>query len=391
MAAIEGQYDPAFEKLVSFFKDKLTEGEEVGAAININVNGKDVVDIWAGYTDENKTTPWRSDTIVNVYSSTKTIAAIAVLLAHERGLLSVDDPVAKHWPEFAQNGKETVLIRHVMSHNSGLSGWQDPITVEQVCDVPYSTTKLAEQAPWWEPGSGSGYHATTQGHLLGEIVKRASGIPMKQFIAQELSKPLKADFQIGAKEEDWPRIAPVIPPPPRTLDETQLDKNGIMFKSFFNPRTDANFSRMPEWRNADMSAVNGHATAKGLNRILRAVTLSGTSHDDAKLLSPQTVEQIFRIQSETTDHCIGIPVRFGIGFALGGGPSAQVFDYLPQEKMCFWTGWGGSFAICDLHRGVTFTYVMNKMGSGIIGNDRSIEYARMAWQILKQGELNGAT
>lgn len=386
MAVIQGTYTPAFQKLIDLFEKNISEGAELGAAININVNGQDVVNVWAGHADEDKTALWAADTITNVYSSTKTVAAIAVLLAHERGLLSLDDPVAKVWPEFGQNGKEKVLIRHVMSHNSGVSGWEGPITIEQICDVPYSTARLAEQAPWWEPGTGSGYHATTQGHLLGEIIRRATGKPMKQFVAEELAGPLNADFQIGAREQDWPRISPVIPPPPPAFDVDSLDKNGLMYKTLFNPRTTATFSQTPLWRNADMSAVNGHGTAKGLNQILRAVTLSGTPHDDAKLLSPETVEQIFRIQSESTDRVVGIPLRFGIGFGIGGGLSAQTFDYLPQEKLCFWAGWGGSFAICDLHRGVTFTYVMNKMGTGIIGNERSIEYARLAWQILKQGE-----
>lgn len=386
MAEVQGTFDPAFQKLTDYFREKFSSGDELGAAINININGKDVVDVWAGHADEDKSRPWTADTITNVYSSTKTVAAIAVLLAHDRGLLHVDDPVAKYWPEFAENGKEKVLIRHVMSHNAGLSGWEGPITMEEICDVPTSTARLAKQAPWWEPGSGSGYHATTQGHLLGEIVRRATGTPMKQFVADELAGPLRADFQIGAKEEDWSRIAPVIPPPPPPFDLSQLDQNSIMFKSLFNPRTSATFSQKPEWRKADMSAVNGHGTAKGLNQILRAVTLAGTSYDEAKLLSPKTVEQIFRIQSESTDHVLSMPVRFGIGFGIGGGLSAQAFDYLPQERMCFWSGWGGSFAICDLHRGVTFTYIMNKMGSGIIGNDRSIEYARIAWQILQESE-----
>ena len=358
MAKVQGNYDPAFTKLEEFFQEKISSGEEVGASINININGKDVVDIWAGHADEEKTKPWTADTITNVYSSTKTIAAIAILLAHERGLLSVDDPVAKHWPEFAANGKENVLIRHVMSHTSGVSGWEGPITMEEVCDVPTSTARLAAQAPFWEPGTASGYHATTQGHLLGEIIRRATGVPMAQFVATELATPTKADFQIGAQESDWPRIAPVIPPPPPAFDIDQLDKDSVMFKSFFNPRTDANFSRDPLWRKADMSAVNGHGTAKGLNRILRLVTLAGTEHDQAKLLSSKTVEQIFRVQSEGVD----------------------------QALMCFWTGWGGSFAICDLQRGVTFSYVMNKMGGSIIGNDRSVEYARMAWEIVKEGE-----
>jgi CubicO group peptidase (beta-lactamase class C family) len=383
---MHGDCDPAFKRLKDYFQQKFVAGEELGAAININVNGKDAVNIWAGYTNEDKTIHWTTNTITNVYSSTKTVAAIAILLAQERGLLSVDDPVIKHWPEFAQKGKEGVLIRHVMSHTSGVSGWEQPLTIEQVCDVPYSTARLAEQAPWWEPGSASGYHARSQGHLLGEIIRRATGKPMKQFVADEIAGPLQADFQIGAKEDDWPRIGPVIAPPQLSFDPDKLDKSSIMFKSIFNPKSDAAFSRTRAWRTADMSADNGHGTAEGLNKILRSVTLAGTEYDEAKLLSRKTIEQIFRTQSESKDHVLGMALRFGIGFCIGGGPSAKTFDYLPQEKLCFWGGWGGSYAICDLHRGVTFTYIMNKMGAGIIGNDRSREYVRIAWEILRQGE-----
>ena len=385
MAKVSGHSDAAFQALKDAFQERLADDQELGASINVNINGKDVVDIWGGYADQEKSKPWNADTIVNVWSSTKTVAALAILVAHERGLLSVDDPIAKHWPEFAQNGKEKILIRHAMSHTSGVSGWEKPITIEELCNAPVAAAKLAEQAPWWEPGTASGYHAVNYGTLLGEILRRAAGKGMKEFIADEIAGPLKADFQIGAVEKDWDRIAPVIPPPPPPA-EFKMDPGSVAGKTFSSPVMDARSANTEVWRKGDIAGVNGHASAKGLNQVLRAITLAGTSNDTAKLLSPSTIDQIFREQSNGPDQVFMYPVRFGIGYCIGGGTSAQTLDYLPQEKMCFWCGWGGSFGVCDLKRGVTFTYVMNKMGEGIIGNARSIEYCKIIWRILREQE-----
>lgn len=385
MAKVQGHSDPAFQALRDFFQEKLSNDDELGAAITVNVNGKDVVDIWGGYSDQEKTKPWDENTIVNVWSSTKTVAAIVMLLAHERGILNVDDPVSKYWPEFAQNGKENILIRHLLSHTSGVSGWEGGITVEELSDVRLAAKRLEEQAPWWEPGSASGYHATSYGTPLSEIFRRATGQTMKEFVAEELAKPLNADFQIGALEKHWPRVSSVIPPPPLPAD-FKIDPGSIAGKTFATGAMNALVANSEGWRRGEIGAVNGHTTALGLNRILRTVTLAGTDHDQAHLFSSNTIDQIFREQSDGVDLVIGMPIRWGIGFCIGGGGSAQSFDYLPQEKMCFWNGWGGSFAICDLKRGVTFSYVMNKMGAGLIGNERSIEYCRIVWRILNEQE-----
>ncbi|EXJ64527.1 beta-lactamase [Cladophialophora yegresii CBS 114405] len=383
MARVEGHAKPPFSQLKQLLEDKIANGEELGACIVLNIDGTNVVDIWGGHFDEAKTQPWQSDTITNVWSSTKTIATLALLVAHDRGLLHVDDPVAKHWPEFAENGKESVLIRHLMSHTSGVSGWEDPITAEEVMDVPAATARLAKQAPWWTPGTASGYHAVTMGHLLGEVLRRATGKTMKQFVADEISGPLGADFQVGALEEDWPRVSPVLPPPPFPWDFSKMDPNSPLVKTFGNPPLDARQALLPEWRRADMAAVNGHANARGLNRILSAIPNGGTV-DGVKLLSQETVDLIFREQSDGPDLVIGLPMRFGIGYGLGGGGTAQSVPWLPTEKMCFWGGWGGSLEVMDLHRKVTFTYVMNKMGEGILGNSRSQEYVQLVWKILDE-------
>lgn len=383
MAKVEGYCDQRFEKLKALFAEKIAEGEECGASIVVNVNGKNVVDLWGGYADEAHTQPWTKDTITNVWSSTKTIAALACLIAHDRGLLHVDDPVSKYWPEFAQNGKDGVLVRHILSHTAGVSGWQDPITAEEVSDVPAATARLAAQAPWWKPGTASGYHAVTMGHLLGELVRRATGLPMKQFVAEEIAGPLGADFQIGAREADWGRISNVIPPPPMAFDFAAMDPDSPAVKTFGNPPLDATKSYTPPWRAADMSAVNGHANARSLNRILSAIPNGGVV-DGVKLLSPETIELIWRQQADGPDLVIGKPIRFGIGYGIGGGGTAETVPWLPQGKMCFWGGWGGSLEIMDLDHNVTFTYVMNKMGEGIIGNNRSEQYVQLVWETLRE-------
>lgn len=382
MATIEGHCDPRFDQLKATLEAQLTSGNELGAAIVINIDGKNVVDIWGGYSDEARTQPWTKDTIVNVWSCTKNIAALVALIQVDRGVLDLDAPVAKYWPEFAQNGKDKVLIRHILSHTSGVAGWEGPTTWEEVYDLSTSVDRLAKQAPWWEPGTAFGYHANNMGHLIGEVMRRTSGKPMKQFVADEITGPLGADFQIGAQEKDWSRIAAVVPPPPLPIDFSTMDPNSMTVKVLANPAPGATRANTPEWRRADMAAINGHGNARSLVRVLSAITLGGTV-DGVTLLSPGTIGRIFQKQADGTDLVTGIPMTFGIGYGLTDGAIAQGVPWLPKGgKVCFWSGWGGSTVIMDLERKVTFSYVMQKMGNGIVGSERTEAYVRAAYKAL---------
>ena len=246
-----------------------------------------------------------------------------------------------------------------------------------------SVERLAAQAPWWEPGTASGYHAVNMGHLIGELIKRTSGKTLKQFVSDEIATPLGADFQIGAAEKDWPRIATLVPPPPAAFDFSKLDPNSPTVKTFANPAMDATNAHTPEWRRADLGAVNGHGNARSLTRILSsAVTLGKVDSDGVRLLSPETVDRIFNVQADGTDVVIGIPVCFGTGYGLTSGGTATSVPWLPQGKVCFWPGWGGSIVIMDLERKITFAYVMNKMGPGILGSDRTEAYVKAAYKAL---------
>lgn len=382
MAKVEGHAEAPFEDLRKLLEEQIAAGDEDGASIVLNIGGKNVVDLWGGYLDTTRSKPWEKDTITNVWSSTKTVTTLAALILVDRGLLDLDAPVSKYWPEFAQNGKEGVLVRHLLSHTSGVSGWDEPVTAEIIQDLSQSVPLLEKQAPFWKPGTASGYHAVSQGHLIGELVKRITGKPLKQFVAEEIAGPLGSDFQIGALEKDWSRIAPVSPPPPMPAEFfANLDPKSPAIKTFGNPPLDATASWTPSWRKTDMGAVNGHTNARGLNRILTAVTLGG-SVDGTKVISPETIEKIFEVQADGVDVVIGFPMTFGTGYGLTSGGTGKTFPWLPKGKVCFWGGWGGSLILMDLDRKLTFSYVMNKMGAGIMGNVNSEKYLKAVYKAL---------
>ena len=200
--SLHGQLDARFEPLRDVIEDSLASGADCGLSLAVDVDGQSVVDVWGGFADEARTRPWERDTIVNVWSTTKTVTSLAVLMLADRGLVDLDAPVARYWPEFAAQGKEGVLVRHLMSHTAGVAGWNPPFAVPDMYDLERSTAALAAQAPWWEPGTASGYHALTFGHLLGEVVRRVSGKSLTRFVDEEIAGPLGADFQIGAREAD---------------------------------------------------------------------------------------------------------------------------------------------------------------------------------------------
>ncbi len=290
----------------------------------------------------------------------------------------MDAPVATYWPEFAANGKEGVLVRHLMSHASGVSGLDQPAVVEDLYDWERSTSRMAAQAPWWEPGTASGYHALNFGHLVGEVVRRVSGKPLKQFVAEEIAGPLGADFQIGAAESDWGRIANVIPPPPLPVDLAALGMESPAVRTFTGPTPNADDANTPGWRNADIGAANGHANARSVARIMSVIPRGGEV-DGVKLLSPETIDLIFREQQDGVDLVLGVPLRFGIGYGLH---QPDVLPYVPAGRVCFWGGWGGSLIIMDTDRRMTIAYMMNLMGPGVVGSDRGAQYVQAIYDAV---------
>jgi CubicO group peptidase (beta-lactamase class C family) len=368
---VHGSCSERFEPVRAALANELSSGDELGASIVIDVDGETLVDVWGGFRDQARTQPWTRDTITNVWSTTKTVTNLAALMLADRGLLDVYAPIARYWPDYGANGKQDIQVRHLLGHTSGVSGWELPFATEDMYDWEKSTSRLAGQAPWWEPGTASGYHAQNQGHMVGEIVRRVTGKPLKQFVADEIAGPLAADFQIGALEKDWGRIADVVPPPPLPFDMSSLDPQSPAFKTMTGPVPDAAAANTPGWRLADMGAINGHGNARSVARILSAVTLGGTV-DGVRLLGQDAIDLIFDEQANGVDLVLGVPLRFGIGYGL---PNESI-PYLPDERICFWGGWGGSLIIMDLGRRMTVSYMMNNMGSGVVGSPRSEAYLR---------------
>jgi len=376
---IDGECDPRFSKLRDALAEAVRAGEELGAGIAVDIDGEMVVDIWGGYADAAKTRAWDRDTIVNLWSSTKPLTSLAALILVDRGLLDVNAPVAKYWPEFAANGKQDIEVRHVLSYTSGVSGWDAPFTIEEVYDWERSTSQLARQAPWWPPGSASGYHVLNYGHLVGEIVRRISGKKLKEFVRDEIAGPLAADIQIGARPEDDERIADVIPPPPLEIPLDVLPKDSPMYKSFTAPpMVSADVAHTLEWRRADIGGANGHGNARSLARALSPISLGGKANS-VQLLSPPTIDLIFQEQSNGADLVIGVPLRMGIGFGL---PHPVTFPTIAEGRVCFWGGWGGSAIVMNPDSRTTFAYVMNKMGPGTTGTERTQTYTRLFYEAL---------
>lgn len=336
MAEIQGAYDPQFGAMADLLSANVDSGADVGASVAVTLDGNMVVDIWSGWFDESKTIPWQSDTITNVWSSTKTVTSLAALVLVDRGDLDVFKPVAHYWPKFAAKGKGAIEVRHLLSHTSGVSGWERPVEVADLYDWEKSTSMLAAQAPWWEPGSASGYHDRSFGHLVGEVIRRITGQKLGEFVANEITGPLGADFHIGLEPSQFHRVSNVIPFQGPLPIDLVTDHDSVSYKTLSGPAWEPPVSWTAEWRQADIGAANGHGNARSLARLLSVVACGGEI-DGSHLLSPSTCDLIFQEQSNGVDLVLGVPLRFGIGYALKN----EIIPYLPNGRVCTWGGWGG--------------------------------------------------
>ena len=386
---IKGTFDKSFSGVVTAFRRNFEDLGEVGASVAIMHEGRLVVDIWSGHSDTGLSQPWKHDTITNVFSITKTMATLSALVLADRGDLDVFKPVADYWPEFAANGKEKIEVRHLMSHTSGLSGWDKKITIREICDWRESTAILAEQLPWWQPGTSSGYHALTQGHLVGEVIRRITGESIGEFFAKEIAEPLGADFHIGLGEKDFYRVSDVIYPTEDIRDQMierarSLVKLGITdevaVKTLQNPRNNEDNVNSEWWRKAEIPAANGHGNARSVATIQGLIT-NGGEINGVQLLKTETIDLIFQEQSNGLDLVFLMPLRFGIGYAL---PNEE-FSFLPQDRrVCFWGGNGGSIFVNDVDENVTISYIMNKMiATPTVGDARGIGIIEAAYKALE--------
>jgi len=376
MTTLHGTCDPQFAPVREALAKNFAEHGDVGASVAVSLEGEMVVDLWGGYRDEAKTLPWEEDTIVNVYSTTKTMAALCALLLADRGELDLDAKVSQYWPEFAQNGKENVRVRHFLSHSAGLSGMDEPFEPPKVYDWDLMVEALAAQAPWWEPGSASGYHALTQGHLIGEVVRRITGKSIGEFFAEQIAQPLGADFHIGTHDKHFARIGELIAP--ATAPAAAAIGDSIAARTFRNPAIDAAHSRTAEWRRAEIPAANGHGNARSVVRVQTAVANLGSAWG-VDLMSKAGAQRVFEEQTNGVDMVLGAPIVFGMGYGL----SSPAMPMGPNKNIAYWGGWGGSSIVVDQDARLCVSYVMNKMEADLLGDLRGFGILEAAYKSLK--------
>jgi CubicO group peptidase (beta-lactamase class C family) len=372
---VEGNCDARFRRVKEVFESNFANGLEVGAAVSATIDGKPVIDLWGGHSDAARTRPWRRDTLVNVYSTTKGVTAVLAHRLVDQGKLDLNAPVARYWPEFAQNGKDKIPVNYLLSHRAGLAAVRKQLPPDAWVNWPVMCAALAAETPWWEPGTRHGYHALTYGYLVGEVIRRISGKTPGAYLRDEVAAPNSLDIHIGVDASFDPRIAELVgakPPPPdaapSALTEMASDPESITFKAIANPVpvVDPKLVNSRAWRAAEIPAANGHATARDLARLYGALAAGGAL-DGRRILTPESIARASTEQANGPDMVLGVNTRWGLGFALPTpetplGPSPRAFGH---------PGAGGSLGFADPDGRVGFGYVMNQMGSDALIDGRA--------------------
>jgi CubicO group peptidase (beta-lactamase class C family) len=371
---IEGTCDPRFARVKAAFAENFAQRNEYGAAVAITIDARPVVDLWAGHTDKARTIPWRHDTLVNLFSTTKGLTAICAHRLVDQGRLELDAPVATYWPEFARAGKDHIRVRQLLNHRAGLPALRQPVPEAAIYDWDAMTSALAAEEPWWTPGTRHGYHAITIGFLVGEVVRRITGMSLGHYFHDEVAGPLGLDCHIGLRAEDDARCGQMIqsPRPPEgqvnIFKYAQDNPESVTAKAFFNPpgamKLGAVNSRA--WRGAEIPAANGHATARALARLYGALSCGGAI-DGVRILEADAITRCHTEESDGRDEVLMISTRFSTGFMLSQphdpmGPSARAFGH---------PGAGGSIGFADPDAHIGFGYTMNKMGPYILMDPRA--------------------
>lgn len=369
-SAISGHCAEKFRAVEESFRANFEAGKEIGAAIALYVDGELAIDLWAGNRDAERDLPWERDTLVNVWSTTKGVTASCFALIVDRGLCRYDDKVADYWPEFAARGKEDVSIAELLSHQAGLSAFAEPTTVDDFINGRALAECLAQQSPLWPPGSRSGYHAITIGFLAAELFRRIEGRSLSSFVEQELTP---FDIHIGINDAELGRVANVIPPDGMTAEGVVPELDELQAATLGNPPLEPEAANTKNWRRAEIPSANGFANARGLAGLYSSLLLGVP---EARFrLSPETLEQTTDIRWSGTDAILNIEANWAAGFlrnSLGVyGPHAAAFGH---------SGWGGSFAFADPESGLSFAYVMNAMGTDLVGDPRAVSLVNAVYQ-----------
>jgi CubicO group peptidase (beta-lactamase class C family) len=360
---VNGACDPAFAAVGDAFEANVAAGLELGASLSISVDGRNVVDVWGGHLDAARTRPWERDSLVCVFSCTKGVVAVATMWAVARGLVDLDEPVASYWPEFAAEGKADVPVRWLLTHEAGVPAIRQRMPFGSLSDWEAMTTALAAEAPWWEPGTAHGYHGVTFGHLIGEVLRRATGRTVGELIASELAGPLGCELLMPLPAADDDRTADLV---------VELSAEGTFFDRWDPKRSlgPASFGNPPDcndpahctgetFRRAEIPAANLHANARALDRLF-SVLARGGAVPELELAPSDLVQEFGRCHVSGEDRVMELPTAFGLGFEH----TIPEWRFGPGSRTYGHNGSGGSLAIVDPDAGVSLGYAMNRLWWG---------------------------
>ncbi|MFI5802072.1 serine hydrolase domain-containing protein [Streptomyces sp. NPDC051561] len=371
---IGGRCDRRFASVRAAFEENFLKRDELGAAVTVRVDGEVVVDLWGGWADAGMNRPWERDTLVNVWSTTKGPTALCAHLLADRGELDLDAPVASYWPEFAAAGKEGVLVRHLLSHRAGVAGLRMPHSLAELYDWELTCERLAATEPWWEPGTRSGYHAITYGFLVGEVVRRVSGLRPAEFLRREVTGPLGIDFTIGLPEKEAGRAAELVhttAPPTSEQAAIYAQLEPVALASLLNPGAGAREANSAAWRAAEVPAANGHGTARAVAELYEVFARQGVT-GGTRVLSAESAERVREGQGACRDLVLGAGFGHETEIGLGLWLSGENRSYGPNPRAVGHDGFGGSCGLADPEAGVSVGYVMNRMGSNIADDPRKM-------------------
>ncbi|MEJ7722231.1 MAG: serine hydrolase domain-containing protein [Ilumatobacteraceae bacterium] len=362
-----GRCDDRFAGVRSAFEANFEAGTEHGASLAVTLDGELVVDLWGGDAtgDDGADRPWERDTIVNVWSTTKTMTAICCLMLADRGELDLDAPVADVLARVRrrrQGVRDDEPPAQPFRRSPGLVGADDPGRPLRLGQGDRAASP--RRSPWWEPGTASGYHAITQGYLLGEVVRRVSGRTVGHVLRRGsgVAARRRLPHRHGAKRTT--RAGHVIPPEP---DAAAFgNANEITIRALSNPPMDASAANTIPWRRAEIPAAGGFGNARAVATVHAAIACGG-SVDGVTLMSPEGCERIFDEQINGQDLILPAVLRLGSGFGL----VSEAIPVGPNPRTCFWGGWGGSLAVIDLDARMSVAYVMDKMSGGTMGDLRA--------------------
>ncbi|MCK8434175.1 beta-lactamase family protein [Streptomyces sp. D2-8] len=383
---VHGTVAEGFEPVRDAFERNFDSLGDRGAAVAVYRDGQKVVDLWGGTKDVDGTAPWERGTAQVVRSATKGVAAAVLLLLHQRGQLDLDAPVGHYWPEFKAQGKEGVLVRHVLNHRAGLPVLDRPLTPEEALDPSKGPAALAAQAPAWEPGTDHGYHALTYGWLLDELVRRVTGQGTGEWLASQVTGPLGLDLWLGLPESEAGRVGRVgrvegAEPtgglrarPKRSVTEAYEDPASLTRRAFaaISPFPDQND---PAYHATALPATNAIATADGLARFY--ATLIGDTAGAARLFTPETVDMARAEESAGPDRVLVVGTRFGLGYMLHGSASP-----LLTPGSFGHPGRGGALGFADPERGIAFGYVTNGFRKTVTADPRAQALVRAVRGVL---------